>query len=1690
MRPGPRRQHAPISTTDQQPLWDEEQPVTSSTNDQTTSPATRRLRRGVAGVLALATTLLGVSLVAPAAQADTVPVGTSEPQTVSADPLPTWQVTGIVWSQVTVGTTVYATGNFTKARPAGMWKGGPTEIDVAHLIAYDITTGQRIASFNHTLDAQGLAITASPDGSRVYVGGDFTSVDGQARGHIAAFDTLTGALVPGFTPSVSGQVKALTATSSTVYAGGSFTGAGAGNTTKRKFLASFSATNGALTSWNPTADDGYVWALTMSPNKDKVVVGGQFSTMNAVTANGMTAVDPVTGRTLPWAASSVIQDYGKGAIDALTTDGTYIYGGGYAFGTGGKFEGSFALNPADGSIRWMVDCLGDTYDVEPVGDVVYTVSHTHNCQMVGAFGDTNPRTRWQHAGAYTSYPTGVNGGPDYYGWNYKGQPAPTMLQWYPDLGLGTASGQAQAAWSVTSGAGYIALGGEFPTVSGAKQQGLVRYALKNTVPNKIGPQYTDTVPVRSTVPPTTAVSVAPGSIRVSFGAAWDQDNQRLTYQLYRDRGTAAEKLVKTLTVDSTFWTLPQQTVTDTGVPSGSHTYQVRITDPFGNELLSPVSDPVTADTTTGAYAAQVQLDGADHYWRLGETGTTVYDSVGSADGTTGTGVTRGAAGALSGDANTATSFDGTSTATVGLGSSATAAPNTFTLEGWFKTTSTTGGKVAGFGSAKTGASSNYDRHLYLGPSGKVTFGVYQGAAKTITTPTAYNDGQWHQFDASVGPDGMALYLDGRLIGRDRGATGGQAVSGYWRVGGDSVASSTWTNAPTTGYLNGTVDDVATYPLVLSQAQVNDHFTKSGRTSTVPSAAPADGYGADVWKNKPNFYWRLGEAAGPVAADTTANDNRGLYSGTPTFGQPGALNPTGGTSVKFGTGNATVGSAGNAAPDASYSQELWFKSTGSQGGKLLGLGSSATGFSATVDRNLTMTDAGKVRFATLNGTTQVALDSPKSYNDGKWHYVVTAQSPTGMQLYVDGVQVAANAVNASSTLTGYWRVGYDRVWSGSTSSAFNGWIDDVAVYPRALGLTEVKNRYRLGGGTVANTPPTASFTVDAGSLKASFSGAGSSDTDGSVTGYGWSWGDGTTSTGAQVTHTFPKAGSYTVVLTVTDDQGATAAASQVVTVANGAPTAAFSLASDQRTVTTDGSASRDDDGTVAAWSWSFGDGSTGTGATASHAYAADGTYTVTLTVTDNAGGTATTSQTVTVAKTKDPLASIASSATGTKVAFDGSGSSDPDGTVVAYAWSFGDGTGSADVSPSHTYAAPGSYTVTLTVTDDKGATGSATTSVSVANAAPTAVVTSSGDALTLAFKGSRSTDADGTVVGWAWDFGDGTSSTDADPSHTYAAAGTYTVRLTVTDDAGATGTKTVSVTARAGNVAPTAAFTATTDDTTVALDGSGSADTDGTVASYAWDLGDGSTDSGRTVQHTYAANGTYTVTLTVTDDRGASTSTSRDVTIAGVLARDAFNRTTTGGWGTADRGGAWTLSGSTSLFATANGAGTIKTSPSSQPTARLRGVSSTDTDLRLGFAFDRLPDVGSAYLRTIVRGDETNGYGAKVLVSASGTATVYLTKVVGGTETTVGSPKVLSGTVAPQTTYSLRVQAWGTGTTQLQAKVWAASTTEPSAWLLTGTDTTSALQAPGGLAVRSYLSASATTPFVLSVSSLSARPTGN
>src|SRR6478609_11744435 len=130
--------------------------------------ASRRLRHTVAATVfaLLGVGLTGVSAAAPAL-ADTDPVA-GTPATVSADSLPTWQINGVVWSQVTVGNTVYATGSFTRARPPGVPVGGPGSIAAGNIFAFDIRTGNPIANFNHTLNAAGQVIKASPDGTRVY----------------------------------------------------------------------------------------------------------------------------------------------------------------------------------------------------------------------------------------------------------------------------------------------------------------------------------------------------------------------------------------------------------------------------------------------------------------------------------------------------------------------------------------------------------------------------------------------------------------------------------------------------------------------------------------------------------------------------------------------------------------------------------------------------------------------------------------------------------------------------------------------------------------------------------------------------------------------------------------------------------------------------------------------------------------------------------------------------------------------------------------------------------------------------------------------------------------------------------------------------------------------------------------------------------------------------------------------------------------------------------------------------------------------------------------------------------------------------------------------------------------------------------------------------------------------------------
>ncbi len=238
-------------------------------------------------------------------------------------------------------------------------------------------------------------------------------------------------------------------------------------------------------------------------------------------------------------------------------------------------------------------------------------------------------------------------------------------------------------------------------------------------------------------------------------------------------------------------------------------------------------------------------------------------------------------------------------------------------------------------------------------------------------------------------------------------------------------------------------------------------------------------------------------------------------------------------------------------------------------------------------------------------------------------------------------------------------------------------------------------------------------------------------------------------------------------------------------------------------------------------------------------------------------------------------------------------------------------------------------------------------------------------------------------------------------------------LTVTDDDGAPNTLTKSVVVGpVPNTPPTASFQLSCAALTCSVNGSGSTDPDGTIASYAWNFGDGGTAAGVTASHIYPAAGTYPITLTVTDDDGAPGSSTSNAVVTATpppIAADAFARTVSSGWGTADVGGPWTAS-NTTLAQVTGGRGTLRSATAgSGPTLSLNQVSSSSTDMRLLVAADKPSTGGGYYVSALGRRIASVGdYRGKIKVSADGSVAVSIGRVnSAGAETTISSAVTVS-----------------------------------------------------------------------------------
>ncbi len=510
-------------------------------------------------------------------------------------------------------------------------------------------------------------------------------------------------------------------------------------------------------------------------------------------------------------------------------------------------------------------------------------------------------------------------------------------------------------------------------------------------------------------------------------------------------------------------------------------------------------------------------------------------------------------------------------------------------------------------------------------------------------------------------------------------------------------------------------------------------------------------------------------------------------------------------------------------------------------------------------------------------------------------------------------------------------------------------DNYGVASAPVSVTVTVNANKIPVAVASQSTPQSG----PGPLTVNFSSAGSNDTDGTVVSYNWTFGDGYASSFANPSHTYTAYGTYVAKLTVVDNLGASSTQTSVtiiVTAPNTAPTAVAAATpttgNAPLVVAFSSAGSSDTGGSVASYSWNFGDGTSSTLASPSHTYTTVGTFNATLVVTDNLG-LASAPKTVTITTKQAPyvyisaLTIIKTKGTGGSYATATATVKDQTGALKSSATVYGTWSGLVSASTSGKTATNGTIalksattssvgTITFTVTNivfsgfTYDATKNAFSAISVtdvnANSAPIAMAsatpTSGVAPVAVVFSSTGSSDPDGTIASYSWNFGDGTSSTVASPSKTYSTVGTFTATLVVKDNLGlASAPKSVTITVAAPSAAPIAVAAATPATglapLAVGFSSAGSYDTDGTIASYSWNFGDGTTSTAANPSHSYTTRGIYTATLTVKDNSGVvSPAASVTITVTGPNAAPTAVASATPTTGVAPLAVVFSSSGST------------------------------------------------------------------------------------------------------------------------------------------------------------------------------------
>ncbi|NNN13715.1 MAG: LamG domain-containing protein [Acidimicrobiaceae bacterium] len=377
-------------------------------------------------------------------------------------------------------------------------------------------------------------------------------------------------------------------------------------------------------------------------------------------------------------------------------------------------------------------------------------------------------------------------------------------------------------------------------------------------------------------------------------------------------------------------------------------------------------------------------------------------------------------------------------------------PQNFAVAGWFETS--TSGTILGFSGAQgvTGQYSN-DRSLWIDHSGHLVFGIYPGKVVELTSPGSYDNGAWHFVVASVGPLGGGLWVDGQSVASNSSATTAQNYNGYWHIGWGAEDSTYWPDSPADPYFLGDLAGVAVFPSSLTGTE-NAALYSSSSWAT---------YQARILTDGAQSFWPLNDlglsnyngnvAIGNAMSDLVDSVDTAAGLGSISYQQPGPISGSNSILTDGASGNLTT--TGLISNPENFSLFGWFKTT--LGGTIIGF-SNSQGIIGQYnnDRSLWIDPSGRLVFG-IYPNKVVELISPRSYNNGSWHFVVASVGPSGASLWVDGQSVASNSfVTTAQNYNGYWHIGWgaedSTYWPDPPIKAyFAGNLSDVGVVSGVL-----------------------------------------------------------------------------------------------------------------------------------------------------------------------------------------------------------------------------------------------------------------------------------------------------------------------------------------------------------------------------------------------------------------------------------------------------------------------------------------------------------------------------------------------------------------------------------------------------------------------------------------------------------------